>query len=90
MFDTVGWERSFTIDEREQQLLAGEREIARIRGEQMRILEELDRFLRRTTDRSDLRDALDSGASFDRVEALSRIDQAVGSARAPRRARRAP
>jgi hypothetical protein len=38
----------------------------------------LVRTMRRTTDRSDLREALGSGVSFDRVEALSRISQHVG------------
>ena len=38
----------------------------------------LVRTMRRTADRSDLRDALASGASFDRVEALSRIPENLG------------
>jgi HNH endonuclease len=38
----------------------------------------LVRTMRRTADRSDLRDALASGVSFDRIEALSRICEPVG------------
>jgi hypothetical protein len=38
----------------------------------------LVRTMRRTADRSDLRDALASGVSFDRVEGLSRIPEPVG------------
>jgi hypothetical protein len=38
----------------------------------------LVRTMRRTSDRPDLREALDSGVSFDRVEALSRILEPVG------------
>ena len=38
----------------------------------------LVRTMRRTSDRSDLRDALADGVSFDRVEALSRIPELVG------------
>jgi hypothetical protein len=104
------WERPITIDQREQLLLAGEREIARIRAEQLQVLGELDRLqvatgdgcrsmsewvagrldlsldmarslvrtMRRTIDRPDLRDALRSGVSYDRIEALSRISDDVG------------
>jgi 5-methylcytosine-specific restriction endonuclease McrA len=104
------WERSVTVDQREQRLLAGEQEIARIRAEQLQLLEDLDRLqvatgdgcrslsewvagrldlspesakslvrtMRRTIDRPDMREALTGGASFDRIEALSRIDRPVG------------
>jgi 5-methylcytosine-specific restriction endonuclease McrA len=38
----------------------------------------LVRTMRRTSDRTDLREALESGVSFDRIEALSRIPDKVG------------
>jgi hypothetical protein len=100
-------ERSST-DALEQQLIADERLVARLRARQMAVLEELDvrqvatgdgarslsewvsgrldvgpetaktlvRTMRRLQDRPDLCDDLASGrVSFDRIEAVSRIQQ---------------
>jgi hypothetical protein len=38
----------------------------------------LVRTMRRTSDRTDLRDALESGVSFDRIEAISKIPDKIG------------
>lgn len=106
----MGLERLST-DALEQQLIADEQLIARLRARQMAVLEELDvrqiatadgsrslsewvasrldvapdtakplaRTMRRLQDRPDLQEALATGeASFDRIEALSRILEDVG------------
>lgn len=100
-----------SIDQREQRLIAAEREIARLRALQIEDLAELDiaqiaaadgsrslgewvaarldlssesartlvRTMRRIRDRPDLEERLARGeASFDRVEAISRIPAVVG------------
>jgi hypothetical protein len=105
----MDWERLST-DQLEQRLCATEAVLSLARGEQLEILEVLDRrqiatgdgcrslsdwvasrldssaetakamvrTMRRTEGRPQLRDALASGVSFDRVEAISRIPSDVG------------
>jgi hypothetical protein len=106
----MDWER-FSTDFLEQQLIADEREIGRLRARQMAVLGELDvrqvasadgsrtlrewvagrldvatdtarslvATMRRLSDRPDLEERLVLGeATFDRIEAISRIHEDVG------------
>lgn len=110
MFDGMDWDRHST-DAIEQQLVADERLVARVRARQLVALAELDtrqvatadgsrslgewaaarldvsvdtakalvRTMRRLHDRPDLEEVLASGdATFDRVEAVSKIAEDVG------------